>query len=79
MLAVQRETDRLHRAELEEIGSDRLVDWLAKTGADEGQVAELQSMAAESRAAATAIADTLAAMQPTAAILTPRRTDQSAG
>lgn len=78
VLAVQRAADRLHRAELEEIGSDRMVDWLAKTGADEGQVAELNNMAAESRAAAEAIADTLAAMQPTAAILTHRRTDESA-
>lgn len=69
VLAVQQEMDRLRRAELEELGEGRLVEWLAKSGADHGQVTELQNLAAESRAAAATIAETLSAMQPTAALL----------
>lgn len=69
VLAVQHQMDRLRRAELEELGEGRLMDWLAKSGADQGQVTELQNLAAESRAAAAAIAETLSAMQPTAALL----------
>lgn len=71
VLAVQHEMDRLRRAELEELGEGRLLEWLAQSGADHGQVTELQSLAAESRAAAATIAETLSAMQPTAARLGP--------
>ncbi|SDL33626.1 hypothetical protein SAMN05428985_1157 [Nocardioides sp. YR527] len=69
VLAVQHEMDRLRRAELEELGEGRLMEWLVQSGADQGQVTELQSLAAESRAAAATIAETLSAMQPTAARL----------
>lgn len=68
VLAVQREWDRWRQAEREEIGSARLMNWLAKSGGGHS-TAELQNMAAESRAAATALAETLAAMGPTAARL----------
>lgn len=76
VIAVQREWDRWRQAEREEIGSARLMDWLAKSGAGHS-TAELQNMAAESRAAAAALAETLAAMGPTAARLGTSAVDEA--